>query len=352
MNSHHSFEKKLACKVGIEKSLLLGRIQFFVEYNQQNMKNYRDGNYWMYDSSSALQEVYPYLNASSIRRWMVDLEKEGWIESGNFNRRANDLTKWYTMGKKFINYLKEEGDKLPDQNDQPTLSHDQNSLFDEELAAQNDQVNELPDQNERPAAQNDQSIAQNDQPLPIIAYSKPNVAVEEEKKPVPAPPGSVEKEIPDLDSEIGKLFITYFSKTPHFSLVDDIKKTIVMDQSDRTNAENLRIARDAFAQATRQDKCTVAYVLKTIEGMKRDIATKKEKDEALKKKEEIQVMASNTNPNKWKGTFNDITGGKNKYLDEPTAEPIKKIPVIDKDSEEYKRKKKEFEQELSEAIGE
>lgn len=177
LNNNHSFNIELAQLVGVEKALLLGRVWLYIDYHKRNGTNLRDDKFWMYDSSTALAEVYPYMTPQSIRRRMAELEKDGWLVSGNYNRKSNDLTKWYALGATFISWIKNEN--LPAQNEQ---ANNNNEILEEIKPAQNERLHNqaeiFPAQIEQTPAQNEQSIAQNEQPLPIISYCNPVVTNE------------------------------------------------------------------------------------------------------------------------------------------------------------------------------
>jgi len=100
-NICHIFDVSEAKKYGVEKAILLYNFRFWLKHNEANRINIhsKDGkNYvWTYNSSSAFAEIFPYFNKNTITRWLRELEKDGILISGNFNRMKYDRTKWYTM---------------------------------------------------------------------------------------------------------------------------------------------------------------------------------------------------------------------------------------------------------------
>ncbi len=164
MVTEHSFNIALAKEVGIEKAILLKNIHWWVLKNAKNGVNYRKGKFWTYSSSAALGELFPYMAPASIRRWLKELETDEWIITGKFNRRANDNTKWYTLGVRLKEFCEMNGlelqvdpdvaDQIDQQDDEPVLFTDQN----EQSVAQNNHSGD----------QNEQSTDQNDQALPVI----------------------------------------------------------------------------------------------------------------------------------------------------------------------------------------
>jgi len=136
----HSFNVELAKKVGIEKSILLGHLVFYLEAVKANNRESsifeKDGikYYWTYMTSKAFKEIYSYMEASSIARWLNELEEDGYlISSKSFNKYHYDKTKWYTTPGFAI---------------QNTIS-----------------------QNEKDISQNEKDISQNEKPIPVSISS-------------------------------------------------------------------------------------------------------------------------------------------------------------------------------------
>jgi len=143
--THHIFTIDEAIKYGIEKAIILYNLRYWLEHNRANGKNIHeyDGDderyhgrtfVWTYNSSTAFEKLFPYMKASSIRRWLSELEQDGVLVSSNaYNQHRYDKTKWYSIVSEF------------------------------EL------VNEQPiDQNERGIAQNEQRVDQNEQTIPNV----------------------------------------------------------------------------------------------------------------------------------------------------------------------------------------
>lgn len=94
---------------GYDKSILVNHIYYWcsVHKDKEVKRANIDGEYWMFNSASKIMEVFPFMKESSIRRHLIDLEKEGWIESGCFNKLKLDKTKWYRFTEKYSNFLYE-----------------------------------------------------------------------------------------------------------------------------------------------------------------------------------------------------------------------------------------------------
>ena len=115
----HHFKIEEAVKYGIEKAVILYNLRFWLDKNEANKSNIKEKDgvnyYWTFNSSRAFTELFPYLKESSVRRWLQELEKDGVIISGSFNKTKYDQTKWYTMK----DYSIDQNEQWNDQNEQP-----------------------------------------------------------------------------------------------------------------------------------------------------------------------------------------------------------------------------------------
>ena len=103
---NHSFDVNVACKIGLEKAILIQHIGYWLIKNKANHTCYKDGSYWTYTSSEALAEIFPYLNSRSIRRYMTELERDGYLKSAQFKKQNFWHIKYYALtneGCKLIN---------------------------------------------------------------------------------------------------------------------------------------------------------------------------------------------------------------------------------------------------------
>jgi|19_taG_2_1085344.scaffolds.fasta_scaffold123066_1 hypothetical protein len=92
----YSFNAYHAREYGVDESIMLHNILYWLQKNKANKTNFRDGKYWTYNSASAFTELFPFWNERKIARILSSLEKQGAIECGNFNRVAYDRTKWFS----------------------------------------------------------------------------------------------------------------------------------------------------------------------------------------------------------------------------------------------------------------
>ncbi len=96
--SYHSFEPRIAKKVGLNAAVIFQNITFWIEKNQANRRNLRDGRYWTYNSISAFGELFPYLSEKQIRTALEKLVSAELIIKGNFSDDRYDRTCWYALG--------------------------------------------------------------------------------------------------------------------------------------------------------------------------------------------------------------------------------------------------------------
>jgi len=83
----------LAKKIGLNEAIILQQIHFWIN----KKKNYRDGNYWVYNTYNGWSKQFPFWSVSTIRRSLKNLEKMGLIVTANYNKDLYDKTKWYSI---------------------------------------------------------------------------------------------------------------------------------------------------------------------------------------------------------------------------------------------------------------
>lgn len=110
----HQFNVELATKVGVEKAVIIHNMYFWINHNAKNKKNVYDGSVWTYNSSSAFGKLFPYLKDRTISRYLLELEKDGYLKTGNYNDNTFDKTKWYSFTDNFLEELKNMGFDIED----------------------------------------------------------------------------------------------------------------------------------------------------------------------------------------------------------------------------------------------
>lgn len=84
---------ELAVKVGLNESIILQQLHYWLDKS----KHVKDGRRWVYNSYADWQEQFPFWSEATIKRTITKLENQGYILTGNYNKKAFDRTKWYTI---------------------------------------------------------------------------------------------------------------------------------------------------------------------------------------------------------------------------------------------------------------
>lgn len=93
----HTLDIRVAQLVGTNAAIILENISYWCEHNAANNMNLHDGRYWIYNSTKAFGELFPYMTINVIRTALKKLKDNGLILTGNFNKSAYDRTTWYTL---------------------------------------------------------------------------------------------------------------------------------------------------------------------------------------------------------------------------------------------------------------
>lgn len=89
---------KLAEMIGLEESIAVNKIWYWVDYYRNREDHTFDGKIWVYNSYEHWKsDNFPFWSISKIKRLFTKLEKDGIIISGAFNKKDWDRTKWYTV---------------------------------------------------------------------------------------------------------------------------------------------------------------------------------------------------------------------------------------------------------------
>lgn len=88
---------ELAKKLGLNESIVIQQIHYWLEINRKSNRNYIDGKYWAYNTYPEWRKQFPFWSEPTIRRIFKNLEKAGYLITDNFNKKKYDQTKWYTL---------------------------------------------------------------------------------------------------------------------------------------------------------------------------------------------------------------------------------------------------------------
>ena len=98
----YQFDTELAAIYGVDESIMITNLSFWIRKNEANGKHYHDGRFWTYNSIEAFTKLFPFWTARQIRRILKSLEDKGVIVTGNYNTSAYDRTTWYAFGDSFL----------------------------------------------------------------------------------------------------------------------------------------------------------------------------------------------------------------------------------------------------------
>ena len=93
----HHFDADIALQYGMLEAVIINHLEYWIEHNEKNEKNFYDGRYWTFNSMRAFTEVFPYASEKQIRNALKHLEDTGILLVGNYNKSQYDRTKWYTF---------------------------------------------------------------------------------------------------------------------------------------------------------------------------------------------------------------------------------------------------------------
>ena len=85
---NYMFDGKVAMEFGVDGAIMLQNLYFWIKKNEANNKHYHDGRYWTYNSTKAFSELFPYWSEKQISRILTNLENNGAIIRGNYNKIA------------------------------------------------------------------------------------------------------------------------------------------------------------------------------------------------------------------------------------------------------------------------
>ena len=98
---------ELATKVGLNESIVLQQINYWLNENEKARRNFKDGHYWCYNSYKEWQTNFPFWSESTIKRTISKLENCGLIITGNYNKLKIDRTKWYRLNDELLSKVEE-----------------------------------------------------------------------------------------------------------------------------------------------------------------------------------------------------------------------------------------------------
>ncbi|PTY76826.1 replication protein [Heyndrickxia sporothermodurans] len=117
----------LAVRIGMNEAVVLQQIHYWLQLSS----NEKEGKKWVYNSYKEWQAQFPFWSESTIKRVINSLEKQGYLQSANFNQSKMDKTKWYTINYEILGETENQIDPSTDQNEplsESTCSIDEGEL--------------------------------------------------------------------------------------------------------------------------------------------------------------------------------------------------------------------------------
>ncbi len=98
---------ELAETIGLNESIIVQQIHYWLEINKKQKKNLKEGRYGTYNTYLEWQKQFPFWSVTTIRRIITRLESEGILISENWNQAKYDRTKWYSIDYQLLNEIME-----------------------------------------------------------------------------------------------------------------------------------------------------------------------------------------------------------------------------------------------------
>lgn len=90
--------KELAKSLGVDQSMLVQQLHYWVEKNKKNDKNYFNNKYWLYSTVKEMRDRdFPFWSEKTLRRYLNALSDKGIIIRRHFSDNASDSTYFYTI---------------------------------------------------------------------------------------------------------------------------------------------------------------------------------------------------------------------------------------------------------------
>lgn len=83
----------VATVIGLNEAIVLQQVRYWLTKS----KHIYDGRKWTYHTFEEWHDEFPFWSIRTIKRIFHNLEKEGLLITGNFNKQKFDKTKWYSI---------------------------------------------------------------------------------------------------------------------------------------------------------------------------------------------------------------------------------------------------------------
>jgi len=93
----YQFDVNVAQEYGVDESIILRHLQFWIKTNRANGDHFHNGRTWHYGSVRSFAELWPFWTPKHISRKLNGLIKAGVLVKGNYNHAGYDRTLWYAF---------------------------------------------------------------------------------------------------------------------------------------------------------------------------------------------------------------------------------------------------------------
>ena len=97
---------ELACLIGLNESIILQQLHYWIKMNRETGRNFHDGHYWTYGTVQEYRDRdFKFWSYETVKRVFKVLEQRGLVITGNYNKARMDRTKWYAINYPLIDGL-------------------------------------------------------------------------------------------------------------------------------------------------------------------------------------------------------------------------------------------------------
>lgn len=108
--------RDIAKVLGLNETIVLQQINYWLEVNKKKNNNFRDGKYWTYNTIEEWREEFPFWSKETVKRIFKKLREMKLLLIGNYNTMKMDRTLWYTIDyeelKKLLPNAKEQNESM------------------------------------------------------------------------------------------------------------------------------------------------------------------------------------------------------------------------------------------------
>lgn len=96
----------LATRIGLNETIILQQLHYWIIINTKAGKNYVNGYYWTYNSLEGWSKQFPFWSTKTISRTITRLRDKNLLIVDNHNKQRRDRTHWYRINYEELEKLK------------------------------------------------------------------------------------------------------------------------------------------------------------------------------------------------------------------------------------------------------